>query len=85
MSPQHAPASTHLHRGGKGGNDMTRSGSAPRVPSTVREIFDDVAARTDAFCGRHLDEEYAQLCTALTAKLVVVSGVVRPSVRAFLS
>jgi len=48
---------------------MTRSGSAPRVPSTVREIFDDVAARTDAFCRRHLDEEYAHLCTALTAKL----------------
>lgn len=48
---------------------MTRSGSAPRVPSTVREVFDDVATRTDAFCGRHLDEEYAELCTALTAKL----------------
>lgn len=44
----------------KGGTDMTRSGSAPRVPSTVREVFDDVAARTDAFCRRHLDEEYTE-------------------------
>jgi hypothetical protein len=53
----------------QGWADMTRAGSASRVPSTIREVFDDVAARTDAFCGRHLDEEYAELCTALTAKL----------------
>jgi len=48
---------------------MTRSGQAPRVPSAVREIFDDIVARTGAFCLRHLDEEYAGLCAELAAKL----------------
>jgi hypothetical protein len=48
---------------------MALSRPAPRVPSTVREVFDDIAARTDAFCLRHLDAEYAELCTALAAKL----------------
>jgi len=48
---------------------MTSSGQAPRVPSAVREVFDDIVARTGAFCLGHLDEEYAGLCAALAAKL----------------
>ncbi|MFC7480875.1 DUF6398 domain-containing protein [Luedemannella flava] len=48
---------------------MTRSRHAARVPSAVREIFDETVARTDAFCLRHLDEEYADLCATLAAKL----------------
>lgn len=39
------------------------------MPSAVREVFDDIVARTNAFCLRHLDGEYAELCTALAAKL----------------
>jgi hypothetical protein len=48
---------------------MADPGQAHRVPSGVRAVFEDVAGRTDTFCRQHLDEEYADLCLALTAKL----------------
>lgn len=48
---------------------MRSSGQALRVPSAVREVFDDIIARTGAFCLRHLDKEYAGLCAELAAKL----------------
>jgi uncharacterized protein DUF6398 len=39
------------------------------VPSAVRLVFDEIVIATDAFCLRHLDEEYAALCAKLAAKL----------------
>ena len=48
---------------------MTSSAQALRVPAAAREVFDDIVARTDSFCLRHLDAEYAGLCVALAAKL----------------
>lgn len=32
-------------------------------------MFDEIVTATDAFCLRHLDEEYATLCAKLSAKL----------------
>jgi Domain of unknown function (DUF6398) len=48
---------------------MTRALQEPRVPSAVRPVFEEIVALTSAFCLRHLDAEYAELCVALTAKL----------------
>ncbi|MFG2037894.1 DUF6398 domain-containing protein [Dactylosporangium sp. NPDC048998] len=39
------------------------------VPSAMRQVFDEIVTATDAFCLRHLDEEYAALCAKLSAKL----------------
>jgi hypothetical protein len=39
------------------------------VPTAVRPVFDETVTATDAFCLRHLDEEYAALCAKLAAKL----------------
>jgi hypothetical protein len=35
----------------------------------MRPIYDEIIGLTDAFCAAHLNEEYAQVCRALTAKL----------------
>ena len=45
------------------------------VPHAVRPYVDHVVAVTDAVCRDHLDEEYADLCRAVVAKL----GRKRPS------
>jgi hypothetical protein len=39
------------------------------VPVAVRPVVEEITAITDEFCAEHLDEEYAQLCRRLTAKL----------------
>jgi uncharacterized protein DUF6398 len=35
----------------------------------MRAAVEEIVAITDGFCAEHLDEEYAQLCRRLTAKL----------------
>jgi len=35
----------------------------------MRPIYDEIVGLTDAFCRAHLNEEYAQVCRALAAKL----------------
>ncbi|MGH3621391.1 MAG: DUF6398 domain-containing protein [Sciscionella sp.] len=39
------------------------------VPVAVRPMVEEITAITDEFCAEYLDEEYAQLCRRLTAKL----------------
>jgi hypothetical protein len=39
------------------------------VPVAMRPVVEEIVAITDEFCAEHLDEEYAQLCRRLTAKL----------------
>jgi hypothetical protein len=40
-----------------------------RVPKAEWAVLDEIVKITDAFCGEHLDSEYADLCRALAAKL----------------
>lgn len=39
------------------------------VPTAVRPVFEEISAITGEFCTEHLDEEYAELCHRLAAKL----------------
>jgi hypothetical protein len=39
------------------------------VPVAMRPVVEAIIAITDEFCTAHLDQEYAQLCRRLTAKL----------------
>jgi len=39
------------------------------VPVALRPVVEEITAITSAFCDEHLDQEYAQLCRRLTAKL----------------
>ena len=39
------------------------------VPSKVRPKYEAITALTDAFCKRHLNEEYAEMCRRLTVAL----------------
>ena len=39
------------------------------VPSDVRPKYEAITALTDAFCQRHLNEEYAEMCRRLTDAL----------------
>lgn len=39
------------------------------VPAALRDVFDEITLITDAFCADHLDDEYAQLCHRMAAKL----------------
>jgi hypothetical protein len=39
------------------------------VPADVRPRYEAITALTDAFCKRYLNEEYAEMCRRLTAKL----------------
>jgi Domain of unknown function (DUF6398) len=41
----------------------------PKVPIALQPVFDKITAITSRFCTEHLDEEYAQLCIKLAAKL----------------
>ena len=49
--------------------------STESVPQKMRPIYDQIVGLTDAFCAARLNEEYAQVCRSLTAKL----GRKRPS------
>ena len=40
-----------------------------KVPKALRDEVAQVFALTDGFCGEHLDDEYAELCRRLVAKL----------------
>lgn len=40
-----------------------------RIPRAARATAEQVVAVTDSFCLAHLDEEYAELCRRLVAKL----------------
>jgi hypothetical protein len=35
----------------------------------MRPVVEEITAITDEFCAEHLDDEYAQLCRRLSAKL----------------
>jgi Domain of unknown function (DUF6398) len=48
---------------------MTGQNRIASVPIAVRQVYDEIVTATDAFCLRHLDEEYAALCAKLSAKL----------------
>ncbi len=39
------------------------------VPANVRPKYEAITALTDAFCERHLNEEYAEMCQRLTIAL----------------
>jgi hypothetical protein len=39
------------------------------VPKTMQETYDAVIALTDGFCQTQLNEEYADMCRLMTAKL----------------
>ncbi len=39
------------------------------VPKTMQVVYDTVTALTDAFCWKHLNQEYADMCRQMTAKL----------------
>ena len=39
------------------------------VPVRLRPYYDELVSRTDAVCGEHLTDEYAQLCRQLAAAL----------------
>jgi len=54
---------------------MNHHPTRPPVPRALQPVFDAVTARTDAFCRRRLNEEYAELCRELAAAL----GRKRPS------
>ncbi len=48
---------------------MTGQNRTASIPTAVRPVYDEIITATDAFCLRHLDEEYAVLCAKLAAKL----------------
>lgn len=39
------------------------------VPKTMQETYDTITALTDGFCQEMLNEEYADMCRVMTAKL----------------
>lgn len=39
------------------------------VPKGMRPRYDEIVALIDNFCNQHLNEEYAQVCRSMTAKL----------------
>lgn len=39
------------------------------VPKTMQEIYDAITPLTDGFCKEKLNEEYADMCRQMTAKL----------------
>jgi len=40
-----------------------------RIPEAVRRQAEEILSLTDAFCAKHLDGEYGELCRRLVAKL----------------
>jgi hypothetical protein len=58
--------------GGQGITMMARrnlSHPLTAVPADVRPKYEAITALTDAFCKRHLNEEYAKMCRRLTVAL----------------
>jgi hypothetical protein len=49
--------------------EMNPHPTRPSVPRALHPVFDAFTARTDAFCRRRLNEEYAELCRELAAAL----------------
>ena len=39
------------------------------VPKKMQETYDTITALTDGFCEAHLNDEYADMCRLMTAKL----------------
>ena len=39
------------------------------VPKLIQETYDTITALTDGFCQEKLNEEYAEMCRVMTAKL----------------
>ena len=54
---------------------MPPKSKSENVPAAIKPHYDEITALTDAFCGQHLNNEYAQMCRAMTATL----GRKRPS------
>jgi hypothetical protein len=48
---------------------MPNLGSELRIPKALRNETEQVFALTDGFCAEQLDDEYAELCRRLVAKL----------------
>ena len=48
---------------------MPNLGSELRIPKALRNETEQVFALTDGFCAEKLDDEYAELCRRLVAKL----------------
>lgn len=42
---------------------------AEKVPKKMQDKFDEIMKEIDTFCKAHLNEEYAEVCRAMTAKL----------------
>lgn len=40
-----------------------------KIPKKMQDKFDAITQQTDAFCKAHLNDEYAQVCRKMTAKL----------------
>ena len=40
-----------------------------QIPESLRDDCEEIFKLTDAFCAKHLDAEYGQLCRMLIAKL----------------
>ncbi|MFP4217161.1 MAG: DUF6398 domain-containing protein [Phycisphaerae bacterium] len=47
------------------------------VPRAYRERFDEIIERTDAFCDRHLNDEYKQLCREMATAICAAKLPVR--------
>ena len=51
------------------GTDCAAMYQRESMPRAVRPVAEEIITITDEFCAEHLDQEYAQLCRRLTAKL----------------
>lgn len=54
---------------------MPPKSKSENVPAAIQPHYTAITALTDAFCSQHLNDEYAQMCRAMTATL----GRKRPS------
>ncbi|MGC9393916.1 MAG: DUF6398 domain-containing protein [Anaerolineae bacterium] len=48
---------------------MARRTKSETVPKAMKPRYDEIVARTDAFCEEHLNAEYAQVCRQMAATL----------------
>jgi hypothetical protein len=48
---------------------MPRQTRSETVPAAMKPRYEEIVALTDAFCARHLDAEYAQVCRQMAAAL----------------
>jgi hypothetical protein len=48
---------------------MPRRTKSETVPEAMKSRYDEIVAATDAFCGEHLNAEYAQVCRQMAATL----------------